>query len=151
MSKQNFTVNQAHWDESKPLLRAIREAVFIVEQQVPKKLEWDDKDESALHVIAVNSDGHAIGTGRISATGQIGRMAVLKEWRNAGVGSALLKQLLKLAEREIPAPLFLNAQTGAIPFYVRHGFHCVGSEFVEAGIVHQRMELEQAPSPPGRS
>ncbi|PLX63643.1 GNAT family N-acetyltransferase [Sedimenticola selenatireducens] len=143
MPTQDFTVSQAHWPESKTILRAIRESVFIIEQQVPKALEWDDQDESALHAIATDSEGNGIGTGRVTGSGQIGRMAVLSDWRNRGVGSALLAQLIELARNHELKALFLNAQKQAIPFYLRHGFHPVGEVFMEAGIPHQRMERDE--------
>lgn len=143
MPTQHFTVSQAHWPKSKTILRAIRESVFIVEQQVPKALEWDGLDESALHVIAKDSEGNGIGTGRVTGSGQIGRMAVLSDWRNQGVGGALLSQLIALARSHDRKALFLNAQKPAIPFYLRHGFHCVAEVFVEAGIPHQRMERDE--------
>ncbi|WP_260291463.1 GNAT family N-acetyltransferase [Sedimenticola hydrogenitrophicus] len=142
MPTRDFTISQVDWEQCKSLLRAIRESVFIVEQGVPKALEWDDEDASALHVLATDSDGNGIGTGRITQVGQIGRMAVVAEWRNLGVGSALLTQLLRTAHADGRNPLFLNAQKAAIAFYLRHGFHCVGEEFMEAGIVHQRMEQD---------
>ncbi|TVO75934.1 MAG: GNAT family N-acetyltransferase [Sedimenticola selenatireducens] len=140
MPCHDYRVQFAVWNQHKSILRTIRENVFIIEQKVPKALEWDDKDEQALHVLAVDNTGAGIGTGRISQEGQIGRMAVLSPWRNLGVGSALLVKLLQLASQHQIAPLFLNAQTKAIPFYQQHGFHCTGDEFMEAGIPHQRME-----------
>lgn len=142
MPTRDFTVNPVQWEKNKSLLRGIRESVFIIEQGVPKALEWDAQDESALHVLATDSDGNSIGTGRVTAAGQIGRMAVLADWRNRGVGGALLRELLQLARSMGRGPLFLNAQKQAIPFYLRHGFHCVGEEFMEAGIAHQRMEQD---------
>lgn len=145
MSDRDFTVSQASWPRSKTALRAIRESVFIIEQGVPKALEWDDQDESALHVIATDSAGNAIGTGRITVAGQIGRMAVLRDWRGQGVGSALLTCLIALARNRARKTLFLNAQQRAIPFYLRHGFRCIGESFMEAGILHQRMEGEGNP------
>lgn len=140
MPCHDYRVQFAAWNQHKAILRAIRESVFIIEQKVPKALEWDEKDEQALHVLAVANTGVGIGTGRISQQGQIGRMAVLSTWRNAGVDSALLVKLIQLASQHQIAPLFLNAQTKAIPFYQRHGFHCTGDKFMEAGIPHQRME-----------
>lgn len=142
MSTRDFTVKQTHWPEAKTVLRAIREAVFIIEQQVPRELEWDDQDETALHVLAIDRGGNGIGTGRITDSGQIGRMAVLSDWRNQGIGSALLTQLIALAHTHGKSRLFLNAQQRAIPFYLRHGFHPVGGIFMEAGIPHQRMEQD---------
>ncbi|WP_275096961.1 GNAT family N-acetyltransferase [Sedimenticola hydrogenitrophicus] len=142
MPTRDFTISQVDWEQSRPLLRAIRESVFITEQGVPKALEWDDQDAAALHVLATDSDGNGIGTGRVTPAGQIGRMAVVAEWRNRGVGSALLTQLLRAAHADGRKPLFLNAQKAAIAFYLRHGFHSVGEEFMEAGIAHQRMEQD---------
>jgi predicted GNAT family N-acyltransferase len=67
-------------------------------------------------------------------------MAVLREWRGRGVGSALLVALTNLA-RELHFPkVMLNAQTQAMPFYARFGFAPVGAPFEEAGIPHQAME-----------
>jgi len=150
MPTPEFTVSQAHWQRNKQLLRSIREAVFIIEQRVPKELEWDDLDADALHVVATDSAGNGIGTGRLTADGQIGRMAVLAEWRNRGVGSALLTRLIELARSHGRTPLFLNAQEQAIPFYQRHGFHCVGKTFYEADIPHLRMELKPGLSDNGQ-
>lgn len=142
MPNRAFIVSQVDWSDYKPVLRAIRESVFIIEQQVPKALEWDDRDEDALHLLATDTDGEGIATARMTAQGQIGRMAVLRDWRNSGVGSAMLTRLLQLAEAERLPPPYLNAQQSAIPFYRRHGFHPVGEAFMEAGIVHQRMERD---------
>lgn len=145
MSSPAFTVSQAHWLRNRSLLRSIRESVFVMEQRVPKELEWDDLDASALHVVATDNAGNGIGTGRLTVDGQIGRMAVLADWRNQGVGSALLSRLIELAHTHNRLPLFLNAQERAIPFYLQHGFHCVGETFFEADIPHRRMELTAAP------
>lgn len=143
MSGDDFTIEIADWNRDKSELRSIREVVFIIEQRVPQTLEWDDKDIQSLHVIARDIAGKGIGTGRLTPEGQIGRMAVLSQWRNSGVGSALLIQLIELAKKDHVRSPFLNAQKKAIPFYTRHGFHSVGDEFMEAGIPHQRMEQNQ--------
>ncbi|MCW8891594.1 MAG: GNAT family N-acetyltransferase [Sedimenticola sp.] len=142
MSNKHFSVTYADWEQNKTVLRAVRESVFIIEQNVPKDLEWDDRDKGSLHVVATDVNGKTIGTGRLTDTGQIGRMAVLNEWRNCGVGSALLEKLIELADQHKIHPLYLNAQKKAIPFYQRHGFECTGDEFIEAGIPHQRMEQQ---------
>ena len=51
-----------------------------------------------------------IGTGRLLPDGQIGRMAVLKDWRGLGVGTAMLKMLLRQACAKGLKNVFLNAQ-----------------------------------------
>lgn len=145
MPETEFNVTQVDWELYKPQLREIRRLVFILEQHVPQALEWDGKDDTALHVIALDTAGNGIGTGRISAHGQIGRMAVLRAWRNRSVGSALLKQLMQIARDAGISPLYLNAQQEAIRFYQRHGFVAVGEPFPEAGITHQRMQQKPEP------
>ena len=80
------------------------------------------------------------GQGRpFSTTARIGRMAVLREWRNAGVGAALLQALLRLAHDKGWKDVSLHAQVGALDFYLRHGFVSFGPRFSEAGIEHQAM------------
>ena len=148
MSNSPFTVRPVNWKAQRDQLHGVRRNVFIEEQHVPEELEWDDIDASCYHVLAFAADGSAIGTGRLSLDGQIGRMAVLKEWRGQGVGSAILKYLLMLAQKEGHLTVRLHAQTHAMPFYAGHGFSASGPEFVEAGIPHVAMsiELEALPS-----
>lgn len=138
---KTFSVRFATWLDDGCELRIIREIVFINEQQVPVELEWDELDHNCIHVLAV-SDGKPIGTARCLTNGHIGRMAVLKEWRRNGVGSALLHWLLEEIRGRRMQQALLNAQIGAVGFYRKFGFQVVGKEFMEAGIPHVKMILK---------
>ena len=142
--KSPFTVKPVYWTASEKVLRAIRTTVFVEEQKVPVDLEWDGLDEHAYHVIAFAADGTPIGTGRLLQDAHIGRMAVLKEWRGRGVGSALLDMLLVVANKMGYGEVKLNAQTRVINFYLRKGFAAEGEEFMEAGIPHIAMTRTSA-------
>ena len=64
-------------------VRAIREKVFIVEQNVPEEVEIDEYEDSSNHVIAL-LDEKCIGTARWRNTEEgikLERFAVLKEKR----------------------------------------------------------------------
>ena len=136
-----FRLRRADWVRNGDALRQVRTRVFVEEQAVPSELEWDDDDARAVHLLAEDERSRPIGTARFIETGQIGRMAVLPEWRGLGVGSALLREMLRIAEESrCPGP-FLNAQVSALPFYQRMGFEPVGEPFDEAGIPHRRMIL----------
>lgn len=89
------SVRIVSWEDEVFTLRAIRTAVFIHEQRVPENLEWDEFDAISLHVLAFNPDGQPVGTARLLPDGHIGRMAVLKEWRGKGYGSAVLQRILE--------------------------------------------------------
>ena len=138
-TQDEFAVRQASWKVDGDALRGVRDRVFIEEQGIPPELEHDDQDPDAVHVIAEGPNGEPVGTGRLLASGQIGRMAVLPAWRNRGVGNALMGALLAEAASRSLRP-FLNAQQSAVRFYAGLGFSPVGPEFIEAGIVHWRME-----------
>jgi predicted GNAT family N-acyltransferase len=141
MNSPDFSLRRASWQQDSAALSKVRKIVFLQEQKVPEELEWDGEDKAAIHVLAIDAKGQPIGTGRLLPGGQIGRMAVLPSRRNQGIGGAILEQLQRIADTSGISPLFLNAQTGAINFYKRHGFHTVGAEFMEAGIPHCRMEI----------
>ncbi len=135
-------VKLVDWVDAEPLIRPVRETVFIHEQAVPEELEWDGLDPQCAHVLAWNDQGDAIGTARMQPNGTIGRMAVLKDWRGRGAGRALLEALLDCAVRQGLTRVTLSAQTHAIGFYERAGFHVVGELFIDAGIPHRKMVKE---------
>jgi predicted GNAT family N-acyltransferase len=137
-----FTVHLVSWHDGEPLLRAIREAVFMREQCVSAELEWDGLDEACHHALALSASGDAIGCGRITPQGYIGRMAVLPEWRGKRVGSAILEMLLDYARSQNLAQVELAAQVQAIPFYQSHGFEAEGEPFLDANIPHRKMKLK---------
>ena len=132
------------WKHARDLAYPIRRAVFILEQGVPEELELDELDLSALHALAYQ-DGQCVGTGRLVNLGngqaQIGRMAVLPNFRGQGIGREILGRLLLAATAEGVSSLILHAQLTAMPFYEKLGFVGQGSLYEEAGIPHRNMML----------
>lgn len=135
-----FSVRDATWVHDQTLLQQVRQPVFVVEQRVDAREEFDDVDLACHHVLAIDEHGNPIGTGRIDSHGKIGRMAVLKAWRNQGVGNAILDRLVQCARTRGDSRLYLHAQVSALGFYERAHFTSFGNRFYEAGIEHQAME-----------
>jgi predicted GNAT family N-acyltransferase len=146
-ASDSYTVERVSWLARRDALHAVRRAVFIEEQHVPEHMEWDDEDERACHVLATNLQGTPIGTGRLKQDCHVGRMAVLRPWRGRGVGGAILRTLLDIAQTQGCGVVRLHAQTHAIAFYTRFGFAAFGEAFDEAGIPHRHMELRLAQAP----
>lgn len=125
----------------------IREKVFVGEQNVPADLEYDQHDRLATtrHYLA-RVDGQPAGAARWRLTDngvKLERFAVLADFRNQGVGEALVHQVVADVRAEAPdaAQVYLHAQLRAIPLYERTGFQKAGDMFEEADIQHYKMVL----------
>ena len=138
-------IREVLWNDCAKTLRAIREEVFIREQNVPIEEEWDGRDEGSRHFLA-EVNGKPVGTTRLLTTGQIGRMAVLQNVRGMGIGRLLLDAAVTAARQGDHPEIFLEAQTHAIEFYRKAGFRANGPTFMDAGIPHQRMTLSDSKS-----
>jgi predicted GNAT family N-acyltransferase len=125
----------------------IREKVFVQGQGVPADDEYDQHDRQATtrHYLA-RLDGQPAGAARWRPTEngvKLERFAVLDEFRNQGVGQALVQAVLADVRAEVPdaAQVYLHAQLRAIPLYERTGFRKVGDLFEECDIQHYKMVL----------
>ncbi len=131
--------NIVTWSNERDRLLAVRLRVFVEEQHVPLELEEDGKDQNALHILVQDRDDNPLATARMLPDGQIGRMAVLPEWRNRGIGRQMLNMLLDQARQQQVKQVFLHAQCSAIAFYRSAGFQAEGEVFDDAGIPHRTM------------
>lgn len=141
--ENNLKVEIVKWIDGYAPLSMIREKVFIEEQKVMFQLEWDGKDEEAIHFLAYQ-DEKAIGCARafvIKNHMQLGRMAVLKEYRNNGIGSFLIEKAITTAKLNQLSKISISAQCHAIDFYKKFGFEVTSEIYLDAGISHQDMEL----------
>lgn len=141
MTDARFVLRDADYQKDFALLQSIREPVFITEQQFPLEEEWDELDPVSRHVLALDASGRAIATGRLTPAHKIGRMAVLPEWRGAGIGLAIVNRLIEIAREIGYEEVALHAQMHAVPFYQRAGFVAQGEPFDECGAPHQLMRL----------
>ena len=124
---------------------SIRVAVFVDEQNVPRELELDDHDSTAIHFLA-RVAGEPVATARLvdyldhgHRVAKIGRVAVAKEFRRQGIGAALMQAVLETARNLGYNEAMLDSQTYIVPFYRELGFITEGEEFLDAGIPHYRM------------
>ena len=128
------------WHNQQDALKAIRKSVFIDEQHVAEELEWDGRDTECTQFLAT-IDSTPVATARLTSEGQIGRMAVLKNFRGKGFGSKLLAAVIEQAKHAGHKQVFLHAQVSVIEFYQHHGFTAYGDVFIDAGIEHRSMRL----------
>ncbi len=124
---------------------ALRFEVFVDEQKVPREIELDEEDSHALHFLAIE-DGITVGCARLllqDKEGHIGRLAVKKEYRARGIGSAICRFIMGDPCTRGCTRFWLHAQLRAVGFYQSLGFHPYGEPFWEAGIEHIGMEKRE--------
>ncbi|MGW4891181.1 GNAT family N-acetyltransferase [Kitasatospora sp. NPDC004240] len=138
-------------EEDLALVRAVRHEVFVVEQRVPEELEFDELDATSLHLLAIDADGAALGTGRLihgdralELTGVegrvlLGRLAVRAGARGTGLGAALVRAIERAGREHGATELELHAQVQALGFYERLGYTAEGPVYDDAGIPHRTM------------
>jgi YbgC/YbaW family acyl-CoA thioester hydrolase len=125
----------------------LRKEVFVQEQGIDEADEWDAQDTTALHAVVYNQLDMPIATARLLVgpqingmpTAKIGRMAVKRALRGAGLGLQVLNVLVQRAKARGDAQVLLHAQSSAAGLYARAGFVPQGAPFDEVGIPHVEM------------
>lgn len=129
-----FTASPGVLPEEARLLRTL---IFIEEQGFVR--EFDDLDAAAVHIVAFDGD-KPIGTCRYyprpDGSYAIGRIAVAREYRGKGVGSALVLE----AERRVALlgakTTVVSAQLRAAGFYRSLGYTEQDSPYPEEHVPH---------------
>ena len=139
------TVKVVETEQEKELAFSVRMKVFVEEQGVPRHLELDEFDDTAIHFIA--QDGaKTIAAARLReiepGIGKIERVGVLKEQRGNHLGVLIMEFVEKYAKEHGWKKLKLNAQVHAIAFYEKLGYIITSPEFLDAYIPHRAMEKE---------
>lgn len=125
----------------------VRRSVFVVEQKIDAALEFDGRDEAALHFIALDGE-KAVGAARLLRRGEeaeIGRVAVLPGCRGRGLGARLMQEAEAAARRLGLREAVIHAQSHAAEMYEKLGYGAASEEFEEAGMPHVEM---RKPLPP---
>lgn len=146
MKETPFKLVEGSWGECQQECATIRRRVFVVEQAVPERDEWDGLDEGATHFL-IYSAGQPVACSRLVAlssssictSAKITRMAVLPPHRRKGLGRTLLLAMIKRAQESGCQQVVLDAQVQARTFYTKEGFKVVGHSFMDAGIEHVKM------------
>jgi predicted GNAT family N-acyltransferase len=127
---------------------AVRIAVFVDEQRIPRSEELDEADTSAIHCTGY-VEGKPVAAGRLliapvhdneTAYAKVGRMAVLKQHRGTGLGARVLRALEQAGIDRGVRTFRLSAQLSAQGFYAGQGYTPIGDVYDEVGIPHVAME-----------
>jgi len=130
-----------------PIICEIRQTVFTLEQSIDADADLDGLDPLCLHIL-IEKNNKMIATERMQKDGHIGRLAVLKPYRQSGVGTKILQMFFIEARKMGLKYVYLGAQEQAVAFYEKLEFERYGEEFMEEGITHVLMRRLITSAPP---
>jgi predicted GNAT family N-acyltransferase len=119
----------------------LRVRVFCDEQGVDRDAEFDQLDDEATQIVALDK-AEVIATCRLrllDETCKLERMAVEHRHRGGGAGRRLLEAAENEARRQGASAMVLHAQRRTEGFYAGAGYRAEGDSFLEEGIEHVRM------------
>jgi putative N-acetyltransferase (TIGR04045 family) len=140
---------------------AIRHAVFVTEQGMFPGSDQDehDQDPATLQVLGLIG-GEAAGAVRLYPLPEPGRwkgdrLAVLRPFRNHGVGAPLVRFAVRTASQLGGSVMVAHVQVANVPFFEHLGWRPLGEPAPYVGRPHQRMAIDLRPVParsdrPGR-
>lgn len=118
----------------------IRIEVFMKEQGFEN--EFDDIDDISFHIVVFDEE-KPIGTCRFFKENNhytIGRVAVLKEYRNQHIGNVLLERAEKEIKKLNGDLIVVHAQVRVSPFYEKQGYIQFGQIDDDEGVPHMWMK-----------
>ncbi len=122
--------------------QAIRKHVFVIEQGIPLQLDLDGLDEKSYHSL-ISIDEKLIGTARLTVVTEthavLARIAVMKEFRGAGVARKLVNSLLAYAKELRVKSVEIHAHQYLQHYYESFGFAYIKD--VEVVGEHQLIEM----------
>ena len=119
--------------------KEIRTAVFVIEQGFNE--EFDTDDHKAIHFLVFDKE-KAIGTARIIFSEKhrsyaIGRVAILKEYRNKHIGKLLMEEVEKEALKRFGhINIGVSAQERVAIFYEKLGYQYTNERYLDENCPH---------------
>ncbi len=136
---ESLEVIKVHHEDELKMAFAIRNVVFVEEQNCPPELEFENEEVSTHFLALLNNVPCGACRWRKTDVGyKLERFAVLKEFRGKGIGKALVATILEDLPKDA-VYIYLNSQLDAMPVYGKFGFQPEGPQFEEAGIQHFKM------------
>lgn len=99
--------------------------------------EFDDHDGDGTKYIVILDDEYPVATARFyelnSDTVMLGRVVVLPEYRNKGLGNRLIKETEDWIRELGYSTIDADSRTSAVGFYEKNGFVIVGDKVEKSG------------------
>ncbi len=140
LGNMSVSVSRVNWAHAAPLLKTVREKVFICEWRIPKTIEFDRNDKSAIHMLVCDDNTQEpIATGRILPNGEISRIAVLSDFREKQIDKLVIKGLINVAKDLDLNEIYISIPLESVNYFKERHFKPLGSVYMVAGRAKQKM------------
>jgi predicted GNAT family N-acyltransferase len=134
----SYSISRVQWEQAAPLLKSVREQVSVCELRTPPKIEFDNKDKEAVHILVCDDQTkEPIATGRMLPNGEISRISVLRPYRCLDLTKRVMADLLDAAVDLELDSVFMYSRLDSVDFYASYHFTAVGAVFMKSGIPRQ--------------
>jgi predicted GNAT family N-acyltransferase len=149
--KKEISVTVARTFDDLMKVIAIRNAVYVGEQECPYDEEYDGNDLAAAHLLAYIGD-EPVGCLRLrffADFAKFERVAIRKEFRRSWAAVKLVQAGLKFCQKKGYRRVIGHAQTRLMSFWTRFGFHPLEGRkhFVFSDYDYVEMVAEIEPDP----
>lgn len=119
--------------------KTIREIVFVNEQHF--EYEFNEIDKTAFHVVAYENEKPVACARFFKEDKQyiIGRIAVLKEQREKGLGAKVVQYCEEKIASLGGSHISISAQVRVMDFYKKLGYSPVGDTYMDEDVPHIKM------------
>lgn len=129
--------NNAPWNKAAAFY--LRTLVFVQEQGISPKSEFDALDIDSTFYLVIYHDSIPIATARYQQddehTLRPDRLCVHKGWRKQGIGRRVILELEQIGKKQHCTLSRIHGEKQAIGFYKKLGYQVVSDEFIEDGII----------------
>lgn len=125
----------------------LRIEVFIIEQKCIFQ-DADNKDEGCLHLMGFDNENlvaytRLVPPGYIYEQASIGRVVTSPLYRDKGIGKELMQRSIETCRQQFgDGSIKIGAQYYLLQFYSSFGFKVISDIYLEDGIEHVYMILE---------
>lgn len=130
------------WDNTASHITRLRKQVFMDEFNLPLNFLRHKDDAERYHIVAYDDlTNRPIGTGCLHTDGHIGRIAILRGWReNNSVAHVIVDYIMHVAKASKIDSVWLNAPTNTVDYFDRHNFFPKGELFKYCGVPMMKIE-----------
>lgn len=128
-------VIELNWQQTIPIRHKV-----LWPNESPEFCQVEGDSEGFHFGVVINNQIVCVASVYIDAgSARLRKFATLSQFQGQGIGSCMLKHLLKQLKQHQVKYLWFDARFSAVGFYHRLGFSSIGEQFYKHGVAYYKM------------